>query len=528
MLFVLYCLFYCTVALTYEAEDSTHTGTIMYRSAASNAQTVHLDQGEYIEWEFSICRDSNSITIKNITLTYTNDGASDTLYIYLDSTYLGQFTTRSLTNSGAYWNSPFDSVLDGPFSVPDVSSSHTLKLVAQTTDTYGVEVDKIEVHLSIPSASIGQCYAVPSILDLINIYATYPIYFGDNPANQRGADFTSCDFSSNSDGGTVTETTQTLFDNGYLIIESVYVSNWWLGSFMTVGVSGGQSVTNAAYWRVTQKMSVHIQDYQQTMVMYQDGNIRLLPHPPSCYGDWIPFGSSIIIGNTVSDVQENRPYAAISTVNIYPTNNYKYMTANIVFENGDSLSIALDVGDSYTQISVSNITFSDPTGSLVTFRSMYVDADNNDVDTVRVNDNSMYGIMQISNVLEGSLFEFGRQCISKHNTLSPDISFVMNGHIATTEPTSNPTTMNPTISPSRNPTANPSIESSSGDPTVYPTLNPITKATVGPTRDVTHSPITSSTVEPESSTSKHDQPGFAPTLSTSYVVILVVIVAIMN
>eukprot|EP01084_Bolivina_argentea_P091375 164492_1 len=275
-------------------------------------------------------------------------------------------------------------------------------------------------------------------------------------------------------------------------------------------------------------MSVHIQDYQQTMVMYQDGNIRLLPHPPSCYGDWIPFGSSIIIGNTVSDVQENRPYAAISTVNIYPTNNYKYMTANIVFENGDSLSIALDVGDSYTQISVSNITFSDPTGSLVTFRSMYVDADNNDVDTVRVNDNSMYGIMQISNVLEGSLFEFGRQCISKHNTLSPDISFVMNGHIATTEPTSNPTTMNPTISPSRNPTANPSIESSSGNPTVYPTLNPITKATVGPTRDVTHSPITSSTVEPESSTSKHDQPGFAPTLSTSYVVILVVIVAIMN
>eukprot|EP01083_Nonionella_stella_P248825 861039_1 len=523
MLFVilLYFIFYYDDAFQFEAEDGTYTGTFMTRSAASNEHTVALKQGEYIEWGFSICTDdSNAITINNITLTYTNDGPSDTLYIYLDSTFIGQFSTHSLSDAGGYWNSPYDSVLEGPFDISETNSSwHTLKLVSNTSDTYGSEVDKITV--STPSASIGHCYAtmrgisdlnitdlndlfsitdhsmvdtcaeesnvlIPVIanpkyndlvvVDLINIYATYPIYFKDNPPNQRTANFTSCDFA-NTSGEIITESTHTLFDNGYLVIDAVYFSNWWSGSFMRVAVSGGQNVSNAAYWRVTQKVP-DSEYWRQTVVMYQDGNIRLKPHPPSCYGDWIPFGSSIIIGNTLyDDLFDDRPYAAISTVDIYPTSDYKYITATIVFENGDSMSIALDVGVDYSQINVSNITFSDTKGSLVTFRSMYVDQDNNDVDTVRVNDNSMYEIMQIPNALEGSLFEFGRQCISKHNTLSPDISFIMSGHVLTGDPT-----MEPTIEPSYEPSTTAPTNGTTG-PT-YGTTGP-THGTTGPTYGTT-------------------------------------------
>eukprot|EP01084_Bolivina_argentea_P319118 553523_1 len=493
------------VAVTHEAEYGTFTSSVVDRSAASNKKTVHLNQGEYIEWDFSVCLDSNSMSVINATITYTNDGGADILYLYLDNNYVGQITGHSMSNAGNLWNVPYDLHLIGPFSLSS-SVTHSIKLVAQSTDTYGIEIDKISLTLTIASASIGQCYSnmngisnlnlSPNINDLfiiesssvittcaeednilvyiksnpkynnrvhidtINIFATYPKYFEHNPFNNRGADFTTCNFS-NSNAPPGTETTTTLFDNGYLIIESVYVSNWWLNSYMEVSVNGGITSSNSAYWRVTQKLVNAQDDYQQTFVMYQDGNIRLLPHPPVCYGDWIPFGSSVIIGNTVSDIQENRPYSSIRKVIISPL-NYKYITTEITFENGDTMSIALSIGEGFTQITANDINFSDTFGSLATFRSMYVTDNNNDVDSLRINEQYEYPIMQISNVLQGSVFEFGRLCISKHNTLSPDISFVMTGHLITLQPT-----INPSVTPSKTPTEFPTIS-----PTKYPTLHP--------------------------------------------------------
>eukprot|EP01084_Bolivina_argentea_P319117 553521_1 len=545
LLIIIFC--YTASGLIHEAENGVYTGSLKDRSGASGLRTVHLDQGEFISWSFNAADGCFQQLVNNLTIVYSNDGPSDTLFLYLDEQYIGQITTHSISNYGQQWNIMYSSFLFGPFLLSSVPS-HTLKIVAQNTDQFGVEIDRITTSLSIPIAPVGRCYtSINGVTKLdifkqatysdyfvindhsastqcaeeesvwiditsneeynnliqvnsIDIYATYPIYFEDNPINYRNADFTSCQTSS-SQGATV-ETVSRIFDNGLLVIESVHVNTWWLNEYMKISVNGAIVATNAAYWRVTQKLD-DISSYQQTFVMYQDGNIRLLPHPPGCYNDWIPFGSSIIIGNTVSDIQANRPYNSISSVTIQTFTDYKHLTANIVFKSGDSMTLSLNVGKNVTHISATNVLFSDPSASWVTIRSMFVANDNNDIDTVRINQQTMYPILANPgfNRVKASFFEFGRKCISKHNTLSPDISFILTGYIA---PTSNPTT-----SPTENPTFSPTVI-----PTFAPTLNPTTSPFAEPTNFPSLNPTNTPTAEPSQSPSA--APTQIPTFTPSF------------
>lgn len=53
---------------------------------------------------------------------------------------------------------------------------------------------------------------------------------------------------------------------------------------------------------------------------------------------------------------------------------------------------------------------------------MYVADDNNDVDHISVDGGKPLKITEQWNEIRGNYFAFFRQCISKHNTQSPDIS----------------------------------------------------------------------------------------------------------
>ncbi|KAK3596439.1 hypothetical protein CHS0354_033402 [Potamilus streckersoni] len=136
--------------------------------------------------------------------------------------------------------------------------------------------------------------------------------------------------------------------------------------------------------------------------MYQDGNVRLLPITPHGL-DWIPFGSSILIGQ--SNHMAVRPAAPLRNSDIDP----KELTIQLTYWDGSVLSLKLDVTMKETTVIVSDAVYARSFSSnpFLTFRSMWVADGNADVDYVGWE------------TLRGNSYAFFRKCISKHNTLSP-------------------------------------------------------------------------------------------------------------
>ena len=84
----------------------------------------------------------------------------------------------------------------------------------------------------------------------------------------------------------------TVFNNGATIIEAISIDFWWLyPKGMTIkNLNSNQEWHNISYFRIYRKIP-GINSYSQLLVLYQDGNSRILPFPPSGI-DWIP---SVII-----------------------------------------------------------------------------------------------------------------------------------------------------------------------------------------------------------------------------------------
>lgn len=127
-----------------EAEYGTTTGTIKDRSAASNDRTVLLHDGEIITFNLIISKGFCSMQVKNVV--YSNDGDYDVVSILVDEAIYAEFQTRSQTNWGHLWNVFLST---GPISntVAVSTGSHVMKIKADYTDYYGVEIDKITLEL---------------------------------------------------------------------------------------------------------------------------------------------------------------------------------------------------------------------------------------------------------------------------------------------------------------------------------------------------------------------------------------------
>jgi len=206
-----------------------------------------------------------------------------------------------------------------------------------------------------------------------------------------------------------------VFNNGETIIEAIKIDFWWLypKGMIIKNLHNNQEWQNISYFRIYRKIP-GTDDFSQLFVLYQDGNSRILPFPPNGI-DWIPFGSSVIIGPTTSN--SVRPYASIIRVNI----NALSLTMELHYESGGKATATLQYTATSTTINVDDISYiSTPKIPFTTFRSMWVADGNADVDRVQTSLNIwhvQYGWQSIS----ASSFKFFRSCVSTHNTLSPDI-----------------------------------------------------------------------------------------------------------
>ncbi|XP_033737001.1 uncharacterized protein LOC117325138 [Pecten maximus] len=208
-----------------------------------------------------------------------------------------------------------------------------------------------------------------------------------------------------------------VFDNSEKIIEGVNVDFFWRsdGEMVVKMKDSGEVYTGADYVRIYTHLPWGNQEFSQVFVLYRDGNFRILPLTPPGV-DWIPFGSSLIIGETDPDYE--RPFASISEVEI----DVKKNILNLTYANGNTVTIELHIAFAETSLTVTNINFKNRSlFPFMIYNSMWVSDGNADVDRVRVNGNEARRIMADWRHLYGTSVAFYRQCLSRHNTMSPDI-----------------------------------------------------------------------------------------------------------
>jgi hypothetical protein len=210
-----------------------------------------------------------------------------------------------------------------------------------------------------------------------------------------------------------------IYDDGNVIIEAVTIDFWWRApQSMTVTAIGGETIENVHYFRIIKRSPRAEAHYSQIFVLYEDGNARLLPHP---FGDtdWVPFGTSIILGPT-EDV--DRPFAGIKEVTIDPAD----LSMDISYDLGGSCHVELWVDDEQHVVDVTDIQYDTTSQSFARVRSMWVHDGEADLDRVR-NKEGAYHLMHDWTTLEGPWWEFYKEVPTYHNTYCPDFRIEVTG-----------------------------------------------------------------------------------------------------
>eukprot|EP00118_Oscarella_pearsei_P024666 m.306553 g.306553 ORF g.306553 m.306553 type:complete len:673 (+) comp41345_c0_seq1:144-2162(+) len=207
-----------------------------------------------------------------------------------------------------------------------------------------------------------------------------------------------------------------LYNDGVTIVRAINIDFWWLypQSMVVRNTVTGKSLTNVTYIRISRKMP-SVNSWPEVFILYQDGNSRILTFPPSGV-DWIPFGSSVIIGQ--SDPDATRPYSAISQVDFDPSTT----RLTVYYAAGGQAVITIGTSTLSTIVTVNKITYTKNSSlPFATFRSMWVRDGNADVDHVSSGNQVRHIVHDRWKELNGTNFVFFRTCVSQHNTLSPDI-----------------------------------------------------------------------------------------------------------
>ncbi|XP_067663871.1 uncharacterized protein [Haliotis asinina] len=202
---------------------------------------------------------------------------------------------------------------------------------------------------------------------------------------------------------------------GDVVVNGVTKDLWWRTN-KTMEVS---LTTSTNTW-TTHFIQVYVpipwsSGWCQVMVLYEDGNVRLLPTTPDGT-DWIPFGSSFVVGQ--SNVQ-SRPTAPITKLKIDPA----VLTFDVVYADGGTATMSLLPLIERTELRLTNLSLTRDTATypFATFRSMYVEGANADCDSVASNTQSPVHVMDSWGTMTGTLFGFMRRCHSRHLTQSPDL-----------------------------------------------------------------------------------------------------------
>jgi hypothetical protein len=202
---------------------------------------------------------------------------------------------------------------------------------------------------------------------------------------------------------------QKIFDDGINAFTLCTELSWWRPSAMTVTIAGANFVGHRL---VLNRKIADEASWPEVFVLYEDGNIRLKPHPPVGVRD-VCLGSSVIVGPAAVDPV--RPFVDIASVVIDPA----VPCFAIQYAGGGTARACLRVDRHAAVLDVMpayGIAL-----PLVTFRSMWVEDGNADVDHLESGPTST-PILGLWNAIGGSTLAFGRTVPSLHNTSAPDIT----------------------------------------------------------------------------------------------------------
>lgn len=151
--------------------------------------------------------------------------------------------------------------------------------------------------------------------------------------------------------------------------------------------------------------------------LHQNGKLELLPMPPHGFQGKIPFGTSVYIG--AHDPSVLPPKVSIEEVTLVPEPLELYLT----YKDGSKATLLVQPHLDQTNVLVKDVKMTrDPVRfPFATISSMWQFDGNADIDHVSTNGNFERHVMNGWTEMYGTDFAFYRKCISKHNTLAPDI-----------------------------------------------------------------------------------------------------------
>ncbi len=238
------------------------------------------------------------------------------------------------------------------------------------------------------------------------ITATHPAYAigTDNCAT----DFSGCSATPGGASGLRDSCTK-MYDDGTTIVEGCTMPSWWRPYRMTIRV--GEASGDYHYLRLYRQVEGE-RSWPQFLVLYQDGYLRLIPHPPVGRTS-VCFGSSVIVGPALPST---RPYVDLREVTVAPA----ALALDLAYRAGGTAHVALAVDRTQAAATVDVHYPYGPTAPLAIFRSMYVADGNADVDHIQ-NPLGSYPILGTWRELPGPWWAFSRAAWSRHNTSAPDI-----------------------------------------------------------------------------------------------------------
>jgi hypothetical protein len=205
------------------------------------------------------------------------------------------------------------------------------------------------------------------------------------------------------------DTCSKLYDDGVNAIHGCTMSEWWRPHKMRIVVG---AVSGDYHYLQMYRKIVGANEWPQFLVLYEDGNMRLIPHPPEGRLS-VCFGSSIIIGPAATAM---RPYIDIQEVQVNPSQ----LALELTYRSGETAHISLSV-DRSEAVALVDINYTANSEiPFTTFRSMYVSDGNADVDYVQTSTDNL-PIMSNWTTLDGPWWFFYRNTRSIHNTSAPDI-----------------------------------------------------------------------------------------------------------
>ncbi|MBN2449775.1 MAG: hypothetical protein JXR77_05260 [Lentisphaeria bacterium] len=241
----------------------------------------------------------------------------------------------------------------------------------------------------------------------VTVTASHPRYGFETDNCQP--DFSGCDLARMAEDEPKPVTSFTIFDDGVNVFRVCSDPGWWRPYAMTVTAGGGICPGHFLVWacKIRDEAS-----WPECAVLYQDGNLRLKPHPPKGRSDCC-YGSSVLVGP--APVAE-RPCADVERIDV----DVRKGVWQVTYRQGGTAALRLKVDRKRAVVKIS-VGYATDVHPFATFRSMWVADGHADVDSIGTR-SGVFPILGSWDELAGPKWFFHRQTASDHNTSAPDIA----------------------------------------------------------------------------------------------------------